>query len=206
MEDRCFIISDDDNVLDFSTSSFSTLQHSALHSGAFNSELASSVAAGTVMMLLLIIMRGSIAFSLSVLIAGVSIYGLLFLLFRRFVIKEPHLQARFSRADRSVEIIRTRFFFKIRQRHAFDQIEAALLKEIAHSFTNPDGIDVVEKIALDHNTVMIGFGKPDHLYAAALRLADQREIVLFSSENREHADKIIEKINQFLEVKDAETD
>ncbi|MDX9714543.1 MAG: hypothetical protein RBT37_03840 [Dissulfurispiraceae bacterium] len=206
MKDTGFSFAGDNSALVFKTSSFSTLQQSALHSGAFNSELASSVASGTFIMFLLLLFRESIVFSFLLLVAGILLFGLLFWVFRSFMFKEPHLEAYFTKTDRSVEILKNRLFYMQRLRFAFDQVESAVLKEIHHGFTNTDGIDVVEKIALDHNTVMTGFGKPDHIYTAALKMKDQREIVIFSSKNKEYADKVIERINQFLEVKDAETD
>lgn len=206
MENSGFTITRDNDTLVLTTSSFSTVQQSVLHSGAFNREMASSIASGVVMMILLFIFRRHLVFSVFTLILGVLFFGLLFLIFRRFVFLEPLLKAIFNKRDSILQIIKSGEIFPTRRRFRLNDIESVCIKEMTHRYSNPDGIEMVEKIALHHHTALPGFGRTVKLHAVAVIFKDGTERILFSSEDKNDTVKIIEEINQFLEVRDAKTD
>jgi len=206
MENSSFTITRDNDNLVFKTSSFSTIQQSVLHSGAFNREMASSIAAGVVMMILLFIFRSHLVFSVFALILGVLFFGLLFLLFRRFVFKEPLLEALFDKSGGILLVKKSGEMFPVRRRFRLADVVSVFVKDMTHKYSNPDGIEMVEKIALHHHTALPGFGRTVRLHAAAIRFRDERELILFSSEDKNDTDRVIEEINQFLEVRNAETD
>ncbi|MCE5311959.1 MAG: hypothetical protein LLF86_02270 [Nitrospiraceae bacterium] len=206
MENSGFTITRDKDTLVLKTSWFSTLQQSVLHSGAFNKEMASSISAGIVMLALLFALRSAVSFSFEALVFGVILFGALFLVFRVFVFRKPVLEARFSKPNNLVIVSKTRHLIRTRRRFRLSDVEAAVLKEIIHSYSNPDGIRMVEKIALHHHTALPGFSRTVKLFAASVRRSNNEEVLLFSSEDKENTDKVIEEINNFLEVDDAKTD
>ena len=64
---------------------------------------------------------------------------------------------------------------------------------------NPDGIRFVEKIALQHGTVIPGFGKTAEFYTVEMEFENSRRVMIFSSEDPAAADDIALKIKNFIE-------
>ncbi|MDI6729382.1 MAG: hypothetical protein QMD44_10725, partial [Thermodesulfovibrionales bacterium] len=63
---------------------------------------------------------------------------------------------------------------------------------------NPDGIKLVEQVALQHGTVIPGFGKTAEFYTVEMEFKNGKRIVVFSSEKPAEAENIAMQFRNFI--------
>ncbi|MCI0469023.1 MAG: hypothetical protein L0Y62_03035 [Nitrospirae bacterium] len=186
-----------DNILTLKTSSFKAEKGSILDSGIYNREFASILAAGSIMLLALFFFAIKARLSAVNFFTAFSVFILLFFFFRRVIFRETHLEAAFDRTKRRVNISLSGIIKKNRS-YSMDDIVEIRQGHIRINPTNEDGIRLVEQIALHHGSVMPGFGMTSEFYTVDLLWKDNKTITLFSSEDKDEADYVLEKFREFV--------
>ena len=189
-----------DKVLAFRTASFRAEKGSVLHSGIYNRETASTFAAGACILLLGFFFASRPLLSTISFIAPLLLFVLLFLFFRTFVFRETFLQAVIDKGNNVVAIMRRGFFRMEKQLFTLNELEGIRedYKEIASK--NPDGIKIVEKIALQHGAVIPGFGAAAQFYTVELEFKDAGRVMVFSSGDYSEADDVTRTFKNFIRV------
>jgi len=194
------------NVLSFRTGSFRAEAGSALHSGIYNRELVSSLAAGAiiVVMALAAVMKGVEMAPLYY--AGVvALFALLTFLFRVYVFYEEYLELTIDREHGLIAII----VRQMRRRHI--QRPLSDLTGVMKGFTliapeNQDGIEIVKNISLQHGMVIPGFGETKEYHSVNLEFGELDTLAIFNTEEQEEAEAVSQVINKFVGGSSAKTD
>jgi len=192
-----------DDTLVFATSSFRAEGRSVLHSGIYSRELASSLAAGGLLMLLgfFFAVRGKI--NAAHILTGAAAFAVLFLVFRGYVFREPLLEAVFDRGRAAIEILVRDPVTTKKGRYELSDLLGITLESLTVEPRNPDGIKVVEKIALQHGMVIPGFGRTEEICSVVLDFPGRRRTI-FSTGKREDAERVAAEIGRFLSIKVSE--
>ncbi|MEJ2183920.1 MAG: hypothetical protein P8Y66_10430 [Nitrospirota bacterium] len=182
----------------FRTTSYRVERGSMLHSGIYNRELTSSLVAGAVLL----------AAALAVIFAGVEVrvyhyvlaavlFTVLFAFFRVFVFFEDYLEMVMDKDRGEVRLLVKRFVSRAR---TFELGEVGGVAKGYTVFTpqNPDGIQVVEKIALQHGTAIPGFGETKEYHTVNLELKEERDITVFVTEDASEARSVLDVMKNFL--------
>lgn len=186
-----------DDVLKFSTSSFRPEKGSVLHGGIFNRELAASLAAGGVVLLLGFFLTPGAGISAVYLVPAGVLFALFFFVLRTYVFREPRLEATFDGKNGVVEIVLRKTIGTARKRGPISGLSGVRIDHVIVEPENPDGIRVVEKIALQHGTVIPGFGKKADFYSVRLGFQDG-PVTIFSTAKREEAEDVLAELEGFL--------
>ena len=187
-----------DKVLVFRTASFRAEKGSVLHSGIYNREMASTLAAGACIVLLGFFFASRPLRSPIYFIAALLLFVLLFLFFRTFVFPETFLQAVIDKGNNVVNIMRTGFFRMEKQLFPLTELEGIREDFKAIASENPDGMKIVEKIALQHGTVIPGFGTAAEFYTVEFEFKDAGRVMVFSSGDHSEADDVTRAFKNFI--------
>lgn len=188
-----------DDVLVFSTASFKAEKGSVLHSGIYNRELASSLAAGAAVML------SGFFFAIKYRVAAVHfmialvVFVMLFLFFRTYVFKEPALEMVVDKQGSRVTISVKHIMERIIASYPLSEISGIKQSSVTFKPENPDGIRLVERIALQHATVITGFGEPAEFWNVDMAFKDGKGVTVFSSKDKADADDIATRLKNFIE-------
>jgi hypothetical protein len=187
----------------FSTASFSTGDMSMLHSGIYNREMSSSLAAGAVTLAVVVatiysdLRLGHFHFALAA-----AVFAGSFFLFRMFVFYEAGLRLVIDMNRDTIEVRRKGL---ARRKRTFP---LGKLADICGGLTiispkNPDGIDMVRKISLQHGQVIPGLGEVRKYHTVSLEMKDATGITVFSSEDPSSAKSALKDLKDFLGNRDA---
>lgn len=185
------------NRLIFRTSSFLPVRKSILHSGIYNRELASALAASSVGGTVFIFLSFSKYNKLVIYVFPLLIFAMTFLFFRTVVLKEPNLETVIDRGSGEVSVVVRRPFRVSRENTPLSFISDVTMSHLEFEPPNPDGVRVVERIALQHGTVIPGFGDKRDLYRVELAAADKKTTIFVTEDERE-ASEVVKKIKVFL--------
>jgi hypothetical protein len=159
-------------VLVFRTASFSDETASVLHSGIYNREFASVLAslalAGLVYLLLVTHFEKTVLFN----IVFVAVFVGGFPFFRTFIFKEKYMETVFDTAAGRAEIFITGITRRKKESIALADIGQVLIESRKQKIENPDGVEFVEKISLQHGVAIPGFGEETVRYLLRLKLSD----------------------------------
>jgi hypothetical protein len=159
-------------VLVFRTASFSDETASVLHSGIYNREFASVLAslalAGLVYLLLVTHFEKTVLFN----IVFVAVFVGGFPFFRTFIFKEKYMETVFDTAAGKAEIFITGITRRKKESIALADIGQVLIESRKQKIENPDGVEFVEKISLQHGVAIPGFGEETVRYLLRLKLSD----------------------------------
>lgn len=188
-----------DNLLTFSTTSFKAEKGSVLHSGIYNRELASSLASAALVMLLGFFFALSFEITVVHFITALLLFVILFIVFRTYVFLEPILCVNIDKKNGNIDIEIERIVGK--KRIIFPLSEFNNIRQDYLSVTpeNPDGIRLVETVALQHGTIIPGFGKTSEFYTVEVEFKNDKGFIIFSSEEPAEANEIAKKIKNFIE-------
>jgi len=196
--EKGYAIQRNDRGLVFRTTSFSAERGSVLHSGIYNREFASALAAfgAAGLVYLAIGLRYGKTLLVHAVVFAVFVSG--FLLLRRLVFKERSLSAEF---DRSAGLVRLRVTGLARVRE--DVVPLRLVqrlridrKEIG--VENPDGTDLVRRISAQHGTVIPGFGEEQVFFVVRLVLTDGTARDLHAARKEAEALEVYEELRGVL--------
>jgi hypothetical protein len=185
-------------ALIFSTTSFRAEEGSMLHSGIYSRELTSSLGAGAVIVAIaLILVALEIKLTLPMLGVAVLMFLILMVLFRAYVFFEEHLKVTLDKTRGEIRL------FKKALKNKEEVIPLDLLRSIRQGVTvlipeNQDGIAVVKKISAQHGMPIPGFGEPREYYSVVFEFFDERDIMVFSSEDSHEADAVLDMMKNFV--------
>jgi hypothetical protein len=186
-----------DDALVLRTTSFKAEMRSVLHSGIFNCELASSLFAGALLLLFGFFFAVPGKITVVHLILAMVAFAALFLLVRTYVFLEPTLEVRFDRRRGTIETSLRKAAGSKRDRYLMSELSGIRLGHRTMQPENPDGIKVIEKIALQHGMVIPGFAETMDFSAVRLDFPD-RSVTLFSTKDKLEAEALAEKLNGFI--------
>ncbi len=185
-------------ALTLRTRSFRAGMESVLHSGIFTPELTSSLAAGAVVVAVVAVsVVGGLKFSMLYGVGVVALFVLLFLTLRRFVFYEEDLEARIDKASGSVSV-KVRKFMGRSRTYRLSDLSEVRREQVVVSPENPDGVDFVAKIAIQHGTLIPGFGETKTYNTVGLVFRDGSREIVFSSENEDEAKEVSGKLSGFV--------
>ncbi len=187
-----------DNELILRTSSFRAEKGSMLNSGIFSRELSAMFLSAGLSVLYLILIYLLSAVTLLHYIIAAAICLISFPLLRTYVFRESFLETKIDREKERISITSTGVFGKtiIKQRNELKEI---VMGHIKITPDNPDAVAFVEKIALQHGTVIPGFGQTEQYYPIKLSFNDM-EIDIFSSNDREESKQVLNELKSFINL------
>lgn len=186
------------NVLSFRTGSFRAEPGSALHSGIYNRELISSLAAGAVMVAiaLLAVIKG-VEVRLFHYIGAIVLFGALTLLARFYLFYEEYLSLSIDRQKGELEVVK-RTLAKQVMRRGLDELTGVRKGFTVIAPENQDGIDIVKNISLQHGMVIPGFGESKEYHSVHLEFGELDTVAIFSTEEPDEAEAVYQVINKFV--------
>ncbi|MFZ6006685.1 MAG: hypothetical protein ACOYU2_03410 [Nitrospirota bacterium] len=187
-----------DNMLIFRTSSFRAEKGSVLHSGIYNRELSSSLAAGALVMLLGFFFAVRFKTTAVHFIAALLLFVIFFIVFRTYIFLETVLCVAVDKKNGNIDIALERIFGKRRITSPLSELDNIRQDYLAVTPENPDGIKLVEQVALQHGTVIPGFGKTAEFYTVEMEFKNGKRITIFSSEEPSMAEDVRAKLSGFI--------
>jgi hypothetical protein len=158
--------------------------------------LASAAVAGTIFVI--------IAMNTGNAIAGAMVFLLVFAggapFFRTFVFKESLMEVVFNTAHGEVSISTTWITKRLKETIAISNIKEISIETRKQAIENPDAVEFVEKISLQHGTVIPGFGEEKVLFLLKLHLADGTERTIYSDKAMQDVISAHDEIKEFLKI------
>lgn len=198
MSNKTYHIDIKDNLLTFSTTSFKAEKRSMLHSGIYNRELASSLAAGALVMLMGFFFASRFKITAVHLIAALLLFVIFFIVFRTYIFLEPVLCIAVDKKNGNIDIAVERIFGKRRITFPLSELDRIRQDYLTVVPENVDGIRLVEQVALQHGTVIPNFGKTSEFYTVEMRFKDGKRFIIFSSEEPSMAEEVRAKLSGFI--------
>jgi len=189
-------------TLVFRTTSVKAEKGSVLHSGIFNRELASFLAAGSILTLLSFFFARYGRIQILHVITGIVLFAMISLLLRKYLFHEPMLKAVFDGEKGIVSIANRGVLFQKREGFPLTGVSGITLNRVVLRPENPDGIEIVEKIALHHFIVIPGFGETEEFFTVQLDFAI-KSVMLFSTRKKEEAEEVLERLKGFIDAQRA---
>jgi len=180
------------------TTSFRTERRSVLHSGIFNRELASSLAAGAVMVIMGFFFALHFRITIVHFIAAVFVFGALFILFRIYAFGEAVLETAFDWEKKTITISLKRATGIRLQPYPIDALAGIRIHHLSMEPENLDAVRLVEKVAVQHGTVIPGFGKAEDFYFVELDFRGKK-IVIYSARDRQGAEFFVNELRNSLD-------
>ncbi len=194
-----------DNVLVFKTTSFRTEGGSVLHGGIFNRELASSLAAGAVITVVGFFFAGNFKITFLHFVMVIFLFAALFIVFRIYVFRETLLETIFDSGRKIITLSFKKVIGAETHSYPMEELSGIRLGRVTVQPQNIDGIKVVEKIALQHGTVIPGFGKRQDLYTVQLDFCGKK-VTIFSTREERSAKAAAEELKKRMNVTVADSE
>ena len=175
------------------TTSFRTERRSVLHSGIFNRELASSLAAGAVIVMMGFFFALHSRITVVHFIAAVFVFAAFFILFRIYAFREAVLETTFDRERKTIRVLLKRTIGSRSQSYPMDALAGIGIHHLSIEPENLDAVKLVEKVAVQHGTVIPGFGKVEDFYTVELDFGE-RKMVIFSARDRKGAESLMDEL------------
>ena len=197
MNEKPYHIEKKGNTVVLKTTSFKAERGSVLHSGIFNRELASSLAAGAVIVVLSFFFALYFRITVIYLIAVVFLFAALFILFRIYVFRGAVLETVFDKEKRTVTLSLKRTMGGSVRSFSLDELSGIRLDHTSFQPENQDAVQFVERIALQHGTVIPGFGKTEDFYTVELDFSGRKQVIA-SARERQGAVAMIAELKSSL--------
>ncbi|MHB8882467.1 MAG: hypothetical protein ACYC69_13275 [Thermodesulfovibrionales bacterium] len=195
-----YTIDEDGDTLTFRTNSFRSDQGSVLHSGIYNREfssmLASMALAGLAYPFLVMLLGQTLLLYACILVIAAGSFPLL----RRYVFRDILLSAVFDRSARRAVISQNGLLERRTETVLLSAISRVMVEKKTPVNENPDGVEFVNRISLQHNTVIPGFGDETPLYLLMLRLSDGTDRLLYADCSMEDVLGAYDRIKGFLKI------
>jgi len=179
------------------TTSFRTERRSVLHSGIFNRELTSSLAAGAVVIMVGFFFALYVRITVVHFVAAAFVYAALFILFRLYAFREQVLETVFDLKRKTITVSVKRSVGSGRRSYPTDALTGIRIHHLSMEPENLDAVRLVEKVAVQHGTVIPGFGKVEDIYSVELDFRE-RKIVMFSAGERKRAESFVNELRSSL--------
>ncbi len=193
-------------VLVFTTTSFRADEGSVLHSGIYSYELTSSLTSGAVLVALAMgLVYMGVELNALLIALGVTGFFVLMVLFRKYLFFEEFLRVEVDK-DRNLVTL-----FKKALRSTTETISMDLLRSIRWGLTmhvpqNTDGVGVVKRISAAHGMPIPGFGETREIHSVVFEFTDERDFMVFSSEDQDEVDVVLEMMKNFVGGRIAKAD
>jgi hypothetical protein len=168
-----------------------------LHSGIFNRELASSLAAGAVMVMMGFFFALYFRITVVHFIAAVFVGAALFILFRIYAFREAVLETVFDRERKTITVSLKGAARERTRAYPMDALAGIRIHHLSMEPENLDAVKLVEKVAVQHGTVIPGFGKVEDFYSVELDFREKK-IVIFSARDRKGAESFMDELRNSL--------
>lgn len=197
MNEQLYSIEKKGTTIVLKTTSFKAERGSVLHSGIFNRELASSLAAGAVIVILSFFFARYFKITAIYLIAVALSFPALFIIFRIYIFRNAVLETVFNKERRTVTISLKRMLGGKVKSYSLDELSGIRLDHISMQPENIDAVQFVERIAVQHGTVIPGFGKTEDFYTVELDFGREKPVI-FSVRERQGAETVIAELKSSL--------
>lgn len=137
--------------------------------------------------------------------AFILLFGLLFIFFRLSIFKEKPLEVTFLKD--MVKIKYPAFIVKRVEKFPLNQVKYLSINKRILSIENPEGAEIVKKIALQHGTVIPDFAESLELYYLRLELYDETERVIYVDRDEGRIKSLYGELKKWLSlagIKEAE--
>lgn len=180
------------------TPTFRAERGSVLHSGIYSRELAASLAGGALLFVVFVaLILSGVRITALYVVPAVGLFVASFYVLRKAVFYEESLEAVFDRAAGAVTVT-VRRFPQRRESYPVSDVKGIRKEHIVITPENPEGVEFVEKIALQHGTVIPGFGEVKEFHTVELEMADGRRVRIFSSRAEAEAAGVRDRIMEFM--------
>jgi hypothetical protein len=199
-ETGSYSLSKDESRLVFRTANFIAGQGSVLHSGVYNREFSSWLASFSF---------AGIAYFFLVMSFGkeivlYAVFMVLFIgtfpLFRKYIFREQLLETVINRAEATTTLIRHGIRKKVLETIPMADITGLWIDTQKTEIVNRDGVEFVQKISAQHNTVIPGFGEEKTFYSLKLRSADRTDRTIFAERSMQDVISVYDEIKEFLKL------
>ncbi|HUO78408.1 MAG TPA: hypothetical protein VMU21_12620 [Thermodesulfovibrionales bacterium] len=197
MSAEAYQIEKSENGVVVRTTSFRTERRSVLHSGIFNRELASSLAAGAVMVMVGFFFAHHFRITVVHFIAVAFVFAVLFILFRIYAFREAVLETTFDWERKTITISLKRTMGSRHRSYPMDALAGIRIHHLSMKPENLDAVRLVEKVAVQHGTVIPGFGKVEDFYSVELDFREKK-IVIFSAKDQKGAESFVNDLRSSL--------
>ena len=197
MSTEAYQVEKSENGVVVRTTSFRTERRSVLHSGIFNRELASSLAAGAVIVMMGFFFALHSRITVVHFIAAVFVFAAFFILFRIYAFREAVLETTFDRERKTIRVLLKRTIGSRSQSYPMDALAGIGIHHLSIEPENLDAVKLVEKVAVQHGTVIPGFGKVEDFYTVELDFGE-RKMVIFSARDRKGAESLMDELRSSL--------
>lgn len=187
----------EDEKLELRTTSFKADRGSVLHSGIFNKELAASFIAAIVIISYLFVTALFRELQLIHYMIAAIIFVIIFPLSRVYLFKEPVLVTVIDKGSGTACLTVKRPFGSRNVQKPLGSLTDIRVDYRRIEPENPDGIAIVEKIALQHGTVIPGFGEVKEFFNVILNFGGEQYIVFTTSVESE-ARAATEQLKRFI--------
>ena len=189
----------EDNRVTLRTTSFKAERGSVLNSGIFTREFSSSFVAVAVSAAVFVFFALRHELRILHYAIVVAVFILVFPLARIYLFKEPCLETVFDLDTKSVDITLRKPFGSKSIKRSLDSLDDIRINHIRMEPENPDGVAFVKKIALQHGTVIPGFGQVEDFYSVELRF-DGEGFVILTTRTESEARAVVDKLSRYVRV------
>jgi len=197
---RNYTVRKEEDKLIFATPAYRADPDSVLHSGIYNREfssvLAAAAVAGIVYMLVAFNTGNTIVRSLVFLLTFTG--GFPF--FRKFVFKEGLLEVVFNAAAGEAKIYPNWVTKRLKETISIKNIKDISIENKKHEVENPDAVRFVKQISLQHGSVIPGFGEEKVLFLLKLHLSDGSEKIIYTDNTMQDVLSAYDEIKEFLKI------
>lgn len=190
----------EEDTLIFITPMFRAEPDSVLHSGIYNREFASVLASAAVAGISYVIAAMNIESTIVRSLVFLLIFAGGFPFFRTYVFRESLMEVVFNRAAGEARISTSWMTKRLKETFALSGIKNISIEKRIQEVQNPDAVEFVEKISLQHGTVIPGFGEEKILFLLKLHLADGSERIIYSDSVMQDVLSAHDEIKEFLKI------
>lgn len=199
-EATLYSLSKDETKLVFRTSSYVADKGSVLHSGIYNREFSSWLASFTLAGIAYFFLVMSLGKKVVLYAVFMALFIGTFPLFRKYVFREQFLETVIDRAESKVVIIRHGMRKKVLETIPLTDITGLWIDTQKTEIVNRDGVEFVQKISAQHNTVIPGFGEEMTFYSLKLRYADGTDRTIYAERSMQDVISVYDEIKEFLKI------
>jgi len=190
----------EENTLIFITPMFRAEPDSVLHSGIYNREFASVLASAAVAGIIYVIAAMNIESSVFRSLVLLLVFAGGFPFFRTYVFRESFMEVVFNTASGEARIYSSWIKKRLKETIALSSIKNISIEKKTQEVKNPDAVEFVEKISLQHGTVIPGFGEEKTLFLLKLHLTDGSERIIYSDSVMQDVLSAHAEIKEFLKI------
>ena len=190
----------EEETLIFITPVFRAEPDSVLHSGIYNREFASVLASAAVAGSIYVIAAMNIESSVFRSLVFLLTFTAGFPFFRTYVFRESLMEVVFNTASGKARIYTSWIMKRLKETIALSDIKDISIEKRTEEVKNPDAVEFVEKISLQHGTVIPGFGEKKILFLLKLHLADGSVRIIYSDSVMQDVLSAHDEIKEFLKI------